>query len=425
MTLDNITQNFKDFGNKNLQIAEQSFHSFSKLGFPTPKNEEWKYTDVSSFVNLDFNWDSASTLTKAQIEAIFIKGLEANNLVFVNGKFKQEFSQILSPSSEVFIQSLDEAVNQNIDLINNYFAKEIDYQNNAFSALNVAFASNGLFIHVPKNTYVQLPIVVYFINDSRTEQVFSQPHNIYVAQEGAEVSISEIFVSEGSQPAFSNHITEISLDRNAKVQYNKVQIETGENYHVGTTQVRQLKDSIFTGTTVTLGGKIVRNNLNILLDDQHCEGNMNGLYLLDNESHVDNHTVADHAKPNSVSNELYKGILSGHSTGVFNGKIFVRQDAQKTQAYQSNKNILLSDTASMNTKPQLEIWADDVKCSHGATSGQLDEQALFYLRARGIGEATAKAMLVMAFAKDVVEKIQLEPLRHHLMDLIETKLQQS
>lgn len=425
MTLDKIKNFYKEKGNISLPIAEESFKNFSKIGFPTPKNEEWKYTDVSSFVNRDYNWDSKSLLTKSEVQSFFIQNIEANHLVFINGKFKPEFSEIHSPKSEVYIEPLNSALENNVESVLTHFAKKVDHESNAFSALNIACATDGMFLSIPKGVTVILPILIYFISDSRYDQVFTQAHNIYVANENSEATVSEVFVSIGAQAAFSNCLTEISLASNARLSYHKIQTESGENYHVGTTQVHQLKDSVFTGTTISLSGKIIRNNLNIILDDQNCEGNMNGLYLIDGDTHVDNHTIADHAKPNSVSNELYKGILSGHSTGVFNGKIFVRQDAQKTQAYQSNKNILLSDTASMNTKPQLEIWADDVKCSHGATSGQLDDQALFYLRARGIGEATAKALLVKAFAEEVVNKIQQEPLRDHLMKLIENKLIQS
>jgi Fe-S cluster assembly protein SufD len=208
------------------------------------------------------------------------------------------------------------------------------------------------------------------------------------------------------------------------VDYYKIQNDSPQAYHVGTTQVHQEGKSVFTATTITLNGNITRNNLNIVMNSEYSEATMYGLYLMNDNQHIDNHSVVDHAKPHCYSNELYKGILGGKSTGVFNGKIFVKQDAQKTNAFQSNKNILLSKDATMNTKPQLEIYADDVKCSHGATVGQLDEEPLFYLRARGISEEKAKGLLVMAFAQDILDHIKIEPLKEHLISVLSEKLGQ-
>jgi Fe-S cluster assembly protein SufD len=231
-----------------------------------------------------------------------------------------------------------------------------------------------------------------------------------------------VFLSKGNQPSFTNIVTEIVVQENATVTYTKVQNESDQAYIIGTTQVYQARDSKFSATTVSLSAALIRNNLNIVLDAENCEANLFGLYMLNGSQHVDNHTLVDHAKPRSYSNELYKGIMDGKSTGVFNGKIYVRQDAQKTNAFQSNKNILLSKDASMNTKPQLEIFADDVKCSHGATTGQLDEDMLFYLRSRGIGTNEAKALLMYAFATDIINQIPLEAVRLYVERAIANRL---
>ena len=236
--------------------------------------------------------------------------------------------------------------------------------------------------------------------------------------------LAEAFRSIGENATFTNSVTEFVVAEEANVHYYKIQNESDKSYHIGTTSVIQESKSVFTANTVTANGGFVRNNLNIKIDGEYAEANMFGLYIPNGKQHVDNHTVVDHAKPNSNSNELYKGILKDRSTGVFNGKIFVRQDAQKTNAFQSCKNVLLSEDASMNTKPQLEIWADDVKCSHGTTTGQLNEDALFYMQARGIAKDTARALLTLAFAQDVIDKFEIVAIKEYLQELISEKIYQ-
>jgi len=252
--------------------------------------------------------------------------------------------------------------------------------------------------------------------------VMSQPRNLIILEDNAQATIVESFHTIGTNDSFTNCFTEVVLNKDAHLDYYKIQNDSDKSYHVGTTQIYHVKKSYSSSTTITLSGAIVRNNLNIELGDEYCEAYLNGLYLEQGNMHVDNHTLVDHAKPNCYTNELYKGVLDDKSSGVFNGKIYVKLDAQKTNAFQSNKNILLSPNASMNTKPQLEILADDVKCSHGCTIGQMDDNALFFLRSRGIGESNAKALLTYAFASDVIDKVKLEPLRIHLNGLIAQRL---
>ena len=296
----------------------------------------------------------------------------------------------------------------------------------SFIALNTAFTFDGAFIHIPAHTVVEKPIHLLHVSDARNEATVSYPRNLIVAENNSRVKVIESFHTvQSANHNFINSVTEVVVKENSIVELNKIQNEAAEAFHINHTEASQEKNSTFKINTITLGGGIVRNNLHIVLNGEYCNSQLNGLYLLNGSQLVDNHTLVDHAKPNCYSNELYKGIIDGKAQGVFNGKIFVRKDAQKTNAYQSNKNILLSDDASMNAKPQLEIFADDVKCSHGATTGQLDEDALFYLRSRGIGEENAKALLNVAFAADVIKNISIEALKNNLSVLISTKLKRS
>lgn len=393
--------------------------NFAQLGFPTVKHEEWKYTNLSPALKKEFTFETDKTVSANDIKP-FLLDIKANVLVFINGKFSKQLSTIITPESSLVIKPFSEADPASLE---KYFNKEFTVKD-AFTYLNTAFAKEGAFISVPKGKVVEEPVFLYFISDAREENVFSQPRNIFIAEENSSVKVVESYHSLGNQSGFSNVVTEIVLHTDAHVDYYKIQNDSPQSYHVGTTQVHQEDKSAFTATTITLNGNITRNNLNIVLNSQHSEATMYGLYLLKDNQHIDNHTVVDHAKPNCYSNELYKGILDGRSTGVFNGKIFVKQDAQKTNAFQSNKNILLSKDATMNTKPQLEIYADDVKCSHGATVGQLDEEPLFYLRARGISEEKAKGLLVMAFAQDILDHIKIEPLKEHLISVLSERLGQ-
>ncbi|MEQ8926252.1 MAG: Fe-S cluster assembly protein SufD, partial [Fulvivirga sp.] len=269
---------------------------------------------------------------------------------------------------------------------------------------------------------VDKPIAMYFINDSSESTVYSNSRNLVIAGKSSQANFIEFFLTEGKESSFSNIATEVMVDENAHIGYYRVQNNKESAYQVGTTQVYQSRSSVFSAYTFTLNGAIIRNNLNVIVDGEGCETNMYGLYLVNGKTHVDNHTSVDHIQPHCESNELYKGILEDSAKGVFNGKVFVRKEAQKTNAFQSNKNILLSDTAVVNTKPQLEIWADDVKCSHGCTTGQLDEDALFYLRARGLSKDSARALLLYAFAIEVLETVKLEPLKNFLENLISERL---
>jgi Fe-S cluster assembly protein SufD len=397
---------------------KEAFAAFEKKGFPSVKNEEWKYTNLTQLLKQEYQVAAGTSLTKEDIKP-FLYPIEANILVMVNGAYVPELSTLLAPSEQLEVKELKDAEPA---LLEKYFARQTYSAQDALSLLNTAFAEKGLFVRILKNKALQHPVVIYNFCDSRQGNVLANPRNLVIAEANAQATVLETFYTIGNNTSFTNVITEIVLKQDALVDYYKLQDDHEQSAHVGSTEILHEEKSISSSTTVTLGGAITRNNLNITLAAEYSEAYLNGLYLMQNNQHVDNHTIADHALPNCYSNELYKGVMDGSSTGVFNGKIFVKPDAQKTNAFQSNKNILLSKDASVNTKPQLEIFADDVKCSHGATTGQLDEAALFYLRARGIGEQQAKKLLLHAFANDVLEKIKFEPLKEILLNKIAQRL---
>lgn len=425
--------NFKTFESELNGNAKGHFHdirkkaisSFENLGIPKVKNEEYKYTNLGKALKGSFDFGNPSVggdLDEKAIAKHLIPNLDANILVFINGEYSEENSSIISPSDQIQIKTLKEAFEENIPEAQSHFAKYADYEQDAYVALNTGFSLGGLFIHVPKNKVVEKPVAIYFINDATKGQTYNQPRNLFVAGENSQASFIEVFKTEGDAESFSNAVTEIVVNRSAHLTYHKIQNDLNTTFHVGATQVWQDHQSNFSAYTITLNGGMIRNNMNIVQDGEGCESHMYGLYLIDGKTHVDNHTAVDHRQPNSFSNELYKGILEEKSRGVFNGKVYVRQAAQKTNAFQSNKNILLSDKATINTKPQLEIWADDVKCSHGCTTGQLDKDALFYLQARGLSKTSARALLLYAFAMDVLESMKLEPLKTYLEEIISDRL---
>ncbi len=407
-------------------IKLDAMASFEELGFPVKKLEEWKYTNINPILKHDFKTISAknSRLNKEEIKN-FIFDENIDVLVFINGEFEENLSSIKQSSDNVFIGSLLEGRIRFGKIIEKHFSRYADYKKTGLTALNTAFARDGAFIYVKKGTDVPEGIHIIYISDTREDSILAQPRNLYVIEDGASVKIIEDYYSAGDKHSFTNVVTEIYCGKNSKVERYKIQNESDTNYHIGTTEVMQEKDSRFSDTTVSWGGAITRNNLNAVFNGTNTECHFYGLYLLSGKQHVDNHTLADHRMPNCYSNELYKGIIDDKATGVFNGKIMVRQNAQKTNAYQSNGNILLSEEATIYSKPQLEIFADDVKCSHGATTGQLNNEEMFYLQARGIGKEEARVLLLNAFAGDVIDSVKLERLREKLQGRLEMKLKRS
>jgi Fe-S cluster assembly protein SufD len=416
--IQHITDQFKADGNL-AELRSRAMENFSRLGLPTVKHEEWRYTRIGSIFQKDLELGVAAELSVADLEGIRLPGKEnAIEIYFVNGVFK-----IATATEDISILPLEEAAaGEFAGLVKEHLGTSSKYHPDGINALNTAFVNGGVFIHVKKGKQVEKSVYIYYVNDNRTVSTLALPRTLVYVSAAANVQIAEHHISLGKQDSLTNQVTEIIVEQDALVNFYKIQNEGDTASHACTTHFRQIGKSLTNATTISLSGNIVRNNLNMVMEADHGESHMYGLYLLNGKTHVDNHTIVDNVMPNCFSNELYKGIMDDESTGVFNGKIFVRQDAQKTNAYQSNKNVLLTNSASVNTKPQLEIFADDVKCSHGCTIGKLDEEALFYLRARGIGEKNAKSLLLHAFAVDILDNIKIEPLRDYVDELISERL---
>ncbi|QDH80176.1 Fe-S cluster assembly protein SufD [Echinicola soli] len=389
-----------------------------KEGLPAPKAEEYKFTPISKKLeNGISNLQVASkfSLTAEQVKAALIPELEADILVFNNGHFDATLSTFTEENYTISaFQDLDADASSKIGTI----AKP---EKEPFNALNTVLFEDGLHIHIAKNKVVEKPILLLHFCQANDGQVIA-PRVFIQGEANAEATFIERIISVDDDPYFLNSLTEVKVNENAHLYFNKIQNESEAAIEVNNFEADIHRDATLSTVTLSLKGDLIRNNLTLNLRDSGCEGNMYGLYLLNGNTHVDNHTNVDHTMPHAESNELYKGVLADKSRGVFNGKIFVRQDAQKTNAFQQNNNILLSEDAIINTKPQLEIWADDVKCSHGCTTGQLDDEALFYLQARGIGKVEAKNLLLYAFAGEILDHIKIEPLREFCIALVQERL---
>ncbi|MFV0604808.1 MAG: Fe-S cluster assembly protein SufD [Niabella sp.] len=406
-------------------MRDEAFNKFGDSGIPSVKHEEWKYTRINDFFTNDYQFTTdlkEQHFTKADLEHLQLPGhSDANVIVFVNGHYHQELSVIRSEELEI-IPLQEAAHNQFAPIVEKHLGHSAQYHQDGINALNTAFIQEGIFIHVLKNRAAKHPVYFYNITDARNGNIFAQPRVLVHVDENAHLQIVETFATIGADESFTNQVIELVVEKDAVMDFYKIQNDAPNSTIVSTTHVHQIGTSITNVVTISLSGGLVRNNLNMVMSAPNSLANMYGLYLQNGNTHVDNHTVVDNREPNCVSNELYKGVLSGNATGVFNGKIFVQQVAQKTNAYQSNKNILLSENASVNTKPQLEIFADDVRCSHGCTVGCLDEEALFYLRSRGIPDATAKGLLLHGFALDILQKVKPSEIRLYVDELVQKQL---
>jgi Fe-S cluster assembly protein SufD len=406
-------------------IRKNAFNAFGKMGIPNGRHEEWKYTRINGLFNKEYQFPSKTSLSSSiDLDPYRLPGHEgANELIFVNGIFSFSLSTIRS-GTELVVIPLEEALkNEYADIVLRHFGHSGNYLKDGINALNTAFVQGAVFIHVKKGKEPEHPVYIYNVTDARTGDILSQPRSLIHISENAQVQIVETFATIGIQESFTNQVMEIIVEKDATVEYYKIQNDAAHTNQVSTTHIRQIGKSYVHALTISLNGGIVRNNLNVILEAEYCEAHLYGLYFQQGQSHIDNHTVVDNVKPNCFSNELYKGMLDDTSSGVFNGKIFVQPQAQKTNAYQSNKNILLSDAASVNTKPQLEIFANDVKCSHGCTVGRLNEEGLFYLQSRGISEKNARSLLLHAFAVDILEQIKPKPVREYVDRLISKRLE--
>lgn len=386
---------------KLLQKAEETLMQSS---LPTTRDEAWKYTRVAKLNKINFQ-SKSSTINSIEN---FIIDSNAHTFVFVNGEYRKDLSN-QSELKGVSICSLKES--------DATLTSTLKIEDEVFNAVNTLFLNDGIQLIIDKKQVVDKPIqVIHLLDGAHTISNFK---TIIDAKDFSEVEVIQgFYTTDNASECFSNISTEVNVGVNAKVSIDKIQFENDSTYHISTEEIRQSKDSNFTINTATLNGKLVRNNLHIEVDGENCETNLYGTYLLKGKQHIDNHTIVDHKVANCNSNELYKGVIDDDATAVFNGKVFVRKDAQKINAFQSNGNVLLSDNGTVNSKPELEIYADDVKCSHGSTTGQLDEDAIFYLRARGLSEKSAYKLLVSAFVEEVLENIENDNVKSYIEDCL-------
>ena len=404
-------------------LRERGAARFTALGFPTVRDEEWRFTNIAPIATGEFRRaNGAAAVTDAQLGSL-LYGDAPHRVVVVNGHYRADLSRVKGLPAGVRAGSLAGAIDGDLDsareIVQRYLGQLADVGGRPFDALNTARFEGGAFIHIPDGTVVEQPLQVMFVSTGEESGVatVSHPRFLVVVGANAQARLVETYVGTGAR-YFVNPLTEIFVGENALLDHYKVQEDSLEAFHVASMHVHELRSANFSSHSFALGGKLVRNDVIAMLDGEGAECTLNGLYLADGDRLVDNHTTIDHAKAHCPSHEVYKGILGGRARAVFNGKIIVRPDAQKTNAKQTNRALLLSDSASINTKPQLEIFADDVKCTHGAAIGQLDDDAIFYLRARGLTFEEARDMLIHAFAGQILDHVQIEALK----TAIETEL---
>ncbi|OGX05266.1 MAG: Fe-S cluster assembly protein SufD [Omnitrophica bacterium RIFCSPLOWO2_12_FULL_50_11] len=402
-------------------LRQDALARFRELGFPTTREEQWKYTNVRAIQEANFEpapREALPKIKKEEVEKLSTCPLRWHRLVFVNGVYSKEFSRLSDLSGAFHVGTIQDAIRTKPKMLEQYLAQCARYDRNGFAALNTALIQDGTFIYMAEGKEFETPIELVFLTDSERGNVMSQPRNLIVFGRSSRATLIESYFSFSDDPYFTNVVTEVVLGDGAVCDYVRLQREGRKAFHISTTQVEVGRNSVFSSVAVDLGGKLVRNNLTVELTEEGAQCDLNGLYLTSDDQHVDNHTLIEHPKPNGTSRQLYKGILDGASTTVFGGKIWVHQDAQKTDAHQTNKNLLLSEHATVDTKPQLEIFADDVKCTHGAAVGQIDEDSVFYLKSRGLPEAKARQLVSYGFANEVVERIKVPSIRAELNQIV-------
>jgi len=410
-------------------IRQEGIARFGELGFPTLEDEDWRFTNLAPLAKLPFRpvlEHTTNGLTAAALAQFPLGALEATRLVFVNGQLAPEFGSVGAQPGGVTIGSLAAALANDAAALEPHlarYAKSEDHS--AFASLNAAFFRDGAFIHVPAGRTVEQPVHLVYVTTAAESGATTHPRNLIIAGEASRLTVIESYVATVGSAYFTNAVTEMVVGDGAVVEHCKFQDESTAAFHLATLAATLGRGSNFISHSIATGARLSRHNLRTELAGEGLEAILNGLYLTKGEQLADHHMIVDHTQPRCASHEYFNGILDDKSKGVFHGRILVRPDAQKTDAKQTNKNLLLSDDATIDTKPQLEIYADDVKCTHGATVGQLNEESIFYLRARGIGADTARRMLIHAFAGEIIERIRHEPLRQALDKLVWERLEQN
>ncbi|CAN5845801.1 Fe-S cluster assembly protein SufD [soil metagenome] len=391
-------------------LRDRAASRFATLGFPTVREEDWRFTNVAPIAGTEFITAPPAPVSVSQVDGLPYGSIPLR-LVVLNGRFSAELSKLIGLPSGVRAGSLAAAATEHAEVVQRYLGQLADFSARGFVTLNTALSGDGAYVYIPDGVVMEQPLEILYLSVAAGVATMSQARSLIVAGERSQLRIVETYLALHGGTYFTNGVTEVFAGENATVDHYKVQQESVDAYHIASLYVNAQRSANFSSHSFSLGGKLVRNNAEAMLDGEGAEVTLNGLYLADGERLVDNHTSIDHANAHCPSHEIYKGILGGKARAIFNGKIIVRPDAQKTNAKQTNRALLLSDDASINTKPQLEIFADDVKCTHGAAIGQLDEDAIFYLRARGLTYFEARDMLIHAFAGEILDRVQIEPLK--------------
>jgi Fe-S cluster assembly protein SufD len=404
-------------------VRQDAFGRFCDMGFPTLRDEAWRFTNVAPVARETFSSPKPGPMDLT-IEDLrpFLLSAAACRLVFVNGRFVAELSDRESLPSGVEANSLAAEIDSNAGAIETTLGRHLDLQNNPFCSLNTAFLEDGAFVRIARGTVLAEPIHLLFVSTESDAPFMIHPRNLILAERDAQADIVEEHVSLGDGKIFSNTATELVAAENAVIAHHLLECENRKTFHFSTLQIQQERNTNVSSHSVLIGGALVRNNIHPVLAGEGGECLINGLFLGEDSQHLDNYMLVEHASPHCSSHQFYNGILNGRSHGVFHGRIIVQKAAQKTDAKQTNRNLLLSDDAQIDTKPQLEIYADDVKCTHGATIGQLDEKALYYLRSRGLDEGTARELLLFAFAGECTGRIRSAPVREHVERIVRQSL---
>ncbi len=395
------------------EARRHALERFRTLGYPTTRNEDWHFTTAAPIAEHEWHITEApgGEVKVGDLEPFQFAEKSWPTLVFVNGRFSEGLSTFSTLPEGVRVMELARAWKEEPALLERYLTKVAGHENAAFTALNTAFMLDGAVVHVAAGAALETPLHLLFVSDAYAAKTVAYPRTLIVAERNANATIIESYVALGDSRYFTNAVTEVVLEDGAQVRHYRIQRESERAFHVGTTDVRQARGSLYKSFSFATGARLSRINVYTKLLGEGSEVWLDGLYMVDGEQHVDHQTRIEHLQPNCASHEVYKGVLDGMSHGVFNGQVFVDPIAQKTDGKQTNNNLLLSDHARIDTKPQLEIFADDVKCTHGATVGRIDEMALFYMKSRGIGATLARELLTYAFAADVIERIELDAVR--------------
>ncbi len=403
-------------------VRSDAIKIFEEKGFPSKKEEAWKYTSLNAILKEDYSVfpKQENALEYKDVKPYFIHDIDTYKIVFIDGKYSSHLSETTHDGIDVCLMSAALSKPKYQLVIENYFNKAAE--KDSLSALNTAFSNEGAYIHIPKNKVVEKPIQIVHFSTGSDAATMLQPRNLIVVDENSHVQIIERHQNLTSNAVLTNSVTEIFANKRAIVDYYKIQNDNANASLIDNTFIKQKDSSIASVHTFAFGGKITRNNLNFYQEGERIDSILKGITIIGDKQHVDHNTLVHHIEPNCESHQDYKGIFADRSTGVFNGKVVVEKEAQKTNAFQANNNILISDKAAINTKPQLEIFADDVKCSHGCTIGQLDESAMFYMRSRGIPEKEAKALLMYAFSNNVIASVKIPELKQRITNIIAEKL---